>query len=185
MAEDGLAKNTAENMLKKFKIYWITGSDFFQKQLSILYNGTLEDFLSIAYDLGIKIIYANRTGQGRDDENFIPAKIGFLHEGLMHVFSSANHEIADSRRVEQPKTINGNSVLHRMEQNPDEEAKNMAVWVKSNLNYMSPDSFNLQYFFKKYWERLGIDREKVMLTNERSVIENIERLATSKIKTLQ
>ena len=47
------------------------------------------------------------------------------------------------------------------------------------------DSFNLQYFFKKYWERLGIDREKVMLTNERSVIENIEKLATSKIKSMQ
>ena len=45
MAEDGLAKNTAENMLKKFKIYWITGSDFVQNQLSILYNGTLEEFL--------------------------------------------------------------------------------------------------------------------------------------------
>ena len=185
MTEDGLAKNTMGDLLKKFRIYWTAGTDFFESHLSIFYNGTLEEFLSIADDLGIKVIYANRAGSGDGDENSIPEKLGFLHEGIMHVFSSAKDDRTDLSKAEKLKTDNGNSVLHRIEQNPDEEARNMAVWVKSNLNYMSPDSFNLQYFFKKYWERLGIDREKVMLTNERSVIENIEKLATSKIKIMQ
>lgn len=185
MTEDSLAKKTMGDLLKKFRIYWIAGTDFFESHLSIFYDGTLEEFLSIADDLGIKVIYANRAGSGDGDENSIPEKLGYLHEGIMHVFSSAKDDSTGSSKAELLKMGNGNSVLHRIEQNPDEEARNMAVWVKSNLNYMSPDSFNLQYFFKKYWERLGIDREKVMLTNERSVIENIEKLATSKIKSMQ
>ena len=42
------------------------------------------------------------------------------------------------------RSLSGNmDVLSRMKQNPDEESRNMAMWVKSNLNYMSPDSFNL------------------------------------------
>ena len=48
MTEDGLAKNTMGDLLKKFRIYWIAGTDFFESHLSIFYNGTLEEFLSYA-----------------------------------------------------------------------------------------------------------------------------------------
>ena len=75
MTEDSLAKKTMGDLLKKFRIYWISGTDFFESHLSIFYNGTLEEFLSIADDLGIKVIYANRAGSGDGDENSIPEKL--------------------------------------------------------------------------------------------------------------
>ena len=33
-------------------------------------------------------------------------------------------------------------------------------------------SFNLQYFFSKYWERLGIDRSATLNSSDRTIIED-------------
>ena len=60
----------------------------------------------------------------------------------------------------------------------------MATYVRANLDYMSPDPFNLQYFFKKFWESHGVNPSLPPGSEKRRLMTQIENLATAKIKKL-
>ncbi len=174
---------TLAEIRSKFKIYPTTDLDLFTGSQAIRFIGSAADFLSIASSLGVMVIYIEDHGSELSGNNNLPEKFGFLKDGFIHVFdSSAEPKDTAKQGVTQP--LSGNTdVLSRIKQNPDEESRNMAMWVKSNLNYMSPDSFNLQYFFSKYWERLGIDRSATLNSSDRTIIEEIEKMTTAKIRS--
>ncbi|MCL4452094.1 MAG: hypothetical protein M1327_05680 [Candidatus Thermoplasmatota archaeon] len=162
-----------------------TGLDVFVQPQAIRFNGTAADFLSIASSLGVKFIYVASQGSISDSDNTVPESCGFIQDGFIHVFINKQNSTESSGKPDVHPTAANPDALTRMKQNPDEESKNMAMWVKSNLNYMSPDSFNLQYFFTKYWARLGIDRSATLDSENRTIIEQIEKMATAKIKSLK
>jgi hypothetical protein len=174
---------TLADIRSKFKLYYTADIDLFTSSKAIRFKGSATDFLSIASSLGVVVIYIGDNGSKLPDNNTLSEKFGFLRDGYMHVFdSSAESNNAEEQQEKQPSSGNVGT-LDRIKQNPDEESRNMAMWVKSNLNYMSPDSFNLQYFFSKYWQRLGIDRLATLNSGDRAIIEEIEKMATARIKS--
>lgn len=185
MEEEKQETLTLADIRSRFILYPTDREDLFTGSYAIEFNGSSKEFISTAVTLGIKIIYlpANFTSGSMD--NTPVDKIGFLRDGFMHVFSSEKILQAPEKSPKLATPVSNSDPISRVKQNPDDEARNMALWVKSNLNYMSPDSFNLQYFFTKYWNRLGIDRTTALNSGDRSIIEEVERLATSKIKTLK
>ena len=166
----------------KFMLY-PTGLDVFVQPHSIRFNGSAGDFISIASSLGVKVMYVANQDSVSNSDDTLPERFGFVHDGFIHVFINSQSSSESSGKQDIQPNPPAPDALTRMKQNPDEESKNMAMWVKANLNYMSPDSFNLQYFFSKYWARLGIDRSATLDSDNRTIIEQIEKIATAKIKS--
>ncbi|MGC8515438.1 MAG: hypothetical protein ACP5OC_04785, partial [Thermoplasmata archaeon] len=173
---------TLADIRNKFMLY-PTGLDTFAQPQAIRFNGSAGDFLSLASSLGVKLIYISSQGSMPNSDNTVPERFGFIQDGFIHVFINSENSTERSGKPDIQPTAVIPDALTRMKQNPEEESKNMAMWVKSNLNYMSPDSFNLQYFFSKYWARLGIDRSATLDSENRTIIEQIEKMATAKIKS--
>lgn len=166
----------------KFMLY-PTGLDVFVQPHSIRFNGSAGDFISVASSIGVKVIYVASQDSMPNPDNTLPERFGFVHDGFFHVFINSQSSSESSGKQDILPNPPALDALTRMKQNPDEESKNMAMWVKANLNYMSPDSFNLQYFFSKYWARLGIDRSATLDSDNRTIVEQIEKMATAKIKS--
>lgn len=70
-----------------------------------------------------------------------------------------------------------------MNQNQDEIVADIVNFVSLNLDYMSPDSYNLQYFYKKYWESKGIKGTLQPGTKWRKYMDGIEQRATQKFRS--
>ncbi|WP_393971721.1 hypothetical protein OXIME_000301 [Oxyplasma meridianum] len=70
-----------------------------------------------------------------------------------------------------------------MDQNQDEIVADIVNFVTLNLDYMSPDSYNLQYFYKKYWESKGIKGTVQPGTKWRKYMDGIEQKATQKFRS--
>ncbi len=169
----------------RFILYPTTWVDLFTDSNAIKFKGSAEEFVSMALGLGIKVIYLPASSDLNGTDNTSLDRIGFLRDGFMHVFSS-DKVLSDVEKThEHAAPVSNDDPIFRARQSPEDEARSMALWVKSNLNYMSADSFNLQYFFTKYWNRLGIDRTAALNSSDRSTIEEVEKLATSKIKSLK
>jgi len=70
-----------------------------------------------------------------------------------------------------------------MNQNQDEIVADMVNFVSMNLDYMSPDSYNLQYFYKKYWESKGVKGHVPPGSKWRKYMDGVEMKATQKFRS--
>lgn len=70
-----------------------------------------------------------------------------------------------------------------MNQNQDEIVADMVNFVSMNLDYMSPDSYNLQYFYKKYWESKGVRGTVPPGSKWRKYMDGVEMKATQKFRS--
>lgn len=155
----------------------------------VFWDGEPAEFFSIAREMGSKFIYAYREKEkGQSGELEIEKdEFGFIVSGFFHVLSAR----IDSGSGRQIKNVNKSAGIPTEEtssnilgRDPEEIAKDMASFVRANLDFMSPDSFNLQYFFRKFWESHGINASISPATEQRRLMTRIENLATAKIKKL-
>ncbi|MFG1503100.1 MAG: hypothetical protein AAE984_07190 [Cuniculiplasma divulgatum] len=147
------------------------------------------EFFATAREMGCKFIYVYREKE-RDRNNEMDIEkdeFGFLVSGVFHVLSAridpkSGQQIRASKKPEE-KAIEdaGSNILTR---SPEEIASDMASYVRANLDYMSPDPFNLQYFFKKFWESHGVNPSLPPGSEKRRLMTQIENAATAKIKKL-
>lgn len=147
------------------------------------------EFFSTAREMGCKFIYVYREKE-RDmniEMDIEKDEFGFLVSGVFHVLSAkidpkSGQQIRTAKKPEEkPVAEVGSTILTR---DPDEIASDMAAFVRANLDYMSPDPFNLQYFFKKFWESHGVNPSLPPGTEQRRLMTRIENIATAKIKKL-
>jgi len=158
----------------------------------IVWNSTdVFEFLDLAKKLGKQIIYVYKPStpgktNNEPSNSDEPAAIGFSNDGFLNIFiidedlsQAYGHEVShQSSSLDEHKL----SVSELINQDPDKLASEMASFVNANLDYMSPDPFNLQYFYKKFWESKGVNADQ----NDRSFKqfkEKIELKATNIIKS--
>ncbi len=151
------------------------------------YSGEPSGFLKLARSLSVKLLYVYETEidanlQDRDD---IPQtmEIGFSHEGTMHVARMHNIEpakVAHHGIHSAPKEEDAASTIIAAGKDP--VVSQIVQYVKVSLDYMSADSFNIQYFFKKFWESKGIDKESKLPQELRQFIDSVESEAIPKLK---
>lgn len=90
--------------------------------------------------------------------------------------------MADIKHVD--NSVENEKILEEMmNQNQDEIVADIVNFVSLNLDYMSPDSYNLQYFYKKYWESKGIKGTLQPGTKWRKYMDGIEQRATQKFRS--
>lgn len=143
-----------------------------------------EEFLSMFTETGNNILYYFQPPMGeksRDESEYF--ELAFISNGFLHVFTNIGHPpVSDSGAVS--STVKGNSgQTDLLNRNPDELADEMANFVSMNLDYMSPDTFNLQYFYKKFWSSLGINPDLPAGSDLRRMMDKIESMTTRKIKS--
>jgi alpha-galactosidase/6-phospho-beta-glucosidase family protein len=90
--------------------------------------------------------------------------------------------MADTKNVDN-SAENEKILEEMMNQNQDEVVVDIVNFVSMNLDYMSPDSYNLQYFYKKYWESKGIKGIVPQGTKWRKYMDGIEQKATQKFRS--
>ena len=147
------------------------------------------EFFSTAKEMGSRFIYVYREKE-RDpgiEMDIEKDEFGFLVSGVFHVLSAridpkSGQQIRSPKKPEE-KVIEdaGSNIFTRT---PEEIASDMATYVRANLDYMSPDPFNLQYFFKKFWESHGVNPSLPPGSEKRRLMTQIENMATAKIKKL-
>ncbi|MCW6169214.1 MAG: hypothetical protein LVQ96_07210 [Thermoplasmatales archaeon] len=158
----------------------------------LVWSGTdVYKFLDFAKSLDKRVIYTYTPLHPENEnpetpESTEPAAVGFIIEGFLNVFlidqdlsQAIGHEISSAPSVSDEHKL---GVSELIAQDPDKLAKEMANFVKANLDYMSPDPFNLAYFFKKFWESKGV-REEQSDRNFKAFKEKIELKATGIIKS--
>ncbi len=193
MADQSSSKGDLNNYLKKnFQVF--PTKYLFKKDSEhvIVWNGKdVSDFLDLVKTLDKHMIYVYKpSGAEKASENQEssdqPAAIGFANDGFLNIFiidedlsQAVGHEVSHASTLSNDHKL---SVSELMNQDPEELAREMASFVNANLDYMSPDPFNLQYFFKKFWESKGINVDQND-RNFKSLKDKIELRATSIIKS--
>ena len=185
-------KDLLEYLNKNFLVY--PTKYLFKKDSEhvMVWSGTdVYEFLDFAKSLDKRIIYTytplhTEKENSESSDSAEPASVAFITDGFLNVFlidqdlsQAIGHEISSAQS---PSDEHKLGVLELMSQDPDKLAKEMANFVKTNLDYMSPDPFNLAYFFKKFWESKGI-REEQSDRNFKAFKEKIELKATGIIKS--
>lgn len=193
MADQSSSKGDLNNFLKKnFQVF---PTKYLFKEDSehvIVWNGKdVSDFLDLVKSLDKHLIYVYKPSgaekpSDNQDNSAQPDAIGFTSDGFLNVFiidedlsQAVGHEVSHASTLSSDHKL---SVSELMNQDPEELATEMASFVRANLDYMSPDPFNLQYFFKKFWESRGVNVDQ----NDRSfksLKDKIELRAASIIKS--
>lgn len=140
-------------------------------------------FLEIARSMQARQIYLYSEIDTSDSTHSTPViEIGFLFSGVFHIMSlyeGTQKEQASFKNTEVPGIPSGG---HLLERKPEEVATELVQFVRGKLDYMSPDSFNIQYFFKKFWQSHGIDTNLLPGTDQKKLINQIEKLASDRLK---
>jgi hypothetical protein len=156
----------------------------------VFWNGTdPSGFFSLANEMGAKSIYIYSEGSADNGKEPVVEKdeFAFMIDGVFHVLSAVVDTKTgkpirrESKSMPEVSKERGHALQER---DPEELSSEMASFVKANLDYMSPDPFNLQYFFKKFWESHGVDTSVAPGSEQRKLMNKIENMAALKIKSL-
>ena len=111
-------------------------------------------------------------------------EIAFLLNGFVHLFVRSS--VAGSAKPPSaPEPPHGAGLPQGTipDRSPEEVAADMTNFVLLNLDYMSPDTFNLQYFFKKYWQSQGLNPDIPAGSTLKKFMDKVEEISTRKIKS--
>ena len=136
------------------------------------------EFLSFAEEASAKVIY-HYINEGKNSSQAEYHELAYIDGCFIHVFPL---ELSGSATTDAAKPEHGKEDPSIVSRNPEDLAAEMADYVMLNLDYMSPDTFNLQYFFRKYWQSKGLDPELPPESDLRKFMNQVEELATRKIK---
>ena len=141
-----------------------------------------QKFMEIARKMQSSRIYLYLDeGNEMDEPSPKIIEMGFEASGIFHIMSEGGRKQSQEQGQtdNSPTPATGN---HLLSMKVEEISSELVQFVRSNLDYMSPDSFNLQYFFKKFWQSHGIDVDFLPGTEERKIMNQAERLASEKLK---
>ncbi len=165
----------------KFKIFPLKRSVLENQGVCLIWkpSGDPMDFLAFAEDASARVIYHYKR-EGEDSSTPEYHELAYIDSGFIHVLclDLTGNSSSDSMirgPVEEPLPI--------MNRKPEDVAVDVADYVMLNLDYMSPDTFNLQYFFRKYWQSMGLDPGLPPGSDLRKFMDRVEELATRKIKS--
>lgn len=137
------------------------------------------EFLEFAREASAKVLYHYLRENG-DSSQGEYHELAYIDNGFIHVFC---HKYTDDVWAGKENKDRSSVVPSIADRKPDDVAAEMADYVMLNLDYMSPDSFNLQYFFKKYWQSRGLDPAAPPGSALRKYMDAVEDAATRKIKS--
>jgi hypothetical protein len=111
-------------------------------------------------------------------------EVAFLENGFVHLFvrSSVTPAPKPASISELPQGP-GQPQGTIPDRSPEEVAADMTNFVSMSLDYMSPDTFNLQYFFKKYWQSQGLNPDIPAGSALKKFMDRVEEISTRKIKS--
>jgi hypothetical protein len=111
-------------------------------------------------------------------------EIAFLVNGFVHLFVRSSGTPARKTAAVAGQPVEpGQSQGNIPDRAPEEVAADMTNFVSMSLDYMSPDTFNLQYFFKKYWQSQGLNPDIPAGSSLRKFMDRVEEISTRKIKS--
>ncbi len=185
MASD-IAKILAE-ISGKIKVYPLRNSIMSTFNQVLIWNGDdLSKFMETVTAENVSMIYHYVSPDSTESDDHLPEheEIAFLANGFVHLFlrSSGIHN-AEKAPASEHSQVPGQSQATITERKPDEVAEDMTNFVSMNLDYMSPDTFNLQYFFRKYWQSQGLNPDIPAGSSIRKFMDKVEKISTRKIKT--
>lgn len=141
-------------------------------------------FIELSKSIGDKLLYYFEEGSKDNSGNVTPTRIelAFPYNGIVNVLVLSEEppvKVTDSgtSRVSVTETDQYEYLFRDM----DKLVDSIVRYVTVNLDFMSPDTFNLRYFFKKFWISKGIDPEKATGTLK-DRIDETEAKAMSAIK---
>ncbi|MCL4307203.1 MAG: hypothetical protein M1302_02875 [Candidatus Thermoplasmatota archaeon] len=139
----------------------------------------------ISENVPILYHYISPVSLGTDSQ--APAEheeIAFLVNGFVHLFIRSTvtpaAKPASSSERSQGLSQSQGAIPDR---SPEEVAVDMTNFVSMSLDYMSPDTFNLQYFFKKYWLSQGLNPDIPAGSALKKFMDKVEEISTKKIKS--
>lgn len=140
-------------------------------------------FIEIARSMQAKQIYLYSEKETAEPSRSTPVtEIGFLFSGVFHIMSLYEGGQKDEVSFKSTEVPGMSSGSHLLEMKPEDVATEMVQFVRGKLDYMSPDSFNIQYFFKKFWQSHGVDTNFLPGTEQKKLINQIEKLASDRLK---
>ena len=180
------AEDPKSGIPQEFKIFKVKYPFSSLKANVVFWDGSeASAFFSVARDMGATCIYVYREMAKDADVNANSEndEFGFMISGVFHVFhTKSSAEKVSIGHNDAPRDISSDKGSAALARGPDELSDEMAIFVKANLDYMSPDAFNLQYFFKKFWESHGVDTSAPPGSEQRKFMTKVENMASLKIK---
>ncbi|MEM0157665.1 MAG: hypothetical protein QXN26_06350 [Thermoplasmataceae archaeon] len=181
-----ISKLVAE-MSGKVKIYPLRNSIMGTINQILIWNGDdPSKFLETMNAENVSILYHYISPDSTESEDHVPEheEIAFLANGFMHLFVRSSGIRATEKAPEHEQHQDpGQSFVAITERKPEDVAADMTNFVSMNLDYMSPDTFNLQYFFKKYWQSQGLNPDIPAGSSLRKFMDKVEEISTRKIKS--